>query len=116
MPYKSKRPCSYTGCQELTNDRYCDKHRKEMDRKYNKERAPLKKKRYGKQWKKIRNRYIIAHPLCERCKSGGKLTSAQEVHHVKPLSKGGTHDEFNLMSLCTSCHSTITAKEGGRWG
>ncbi|HEY5556285.1 hypothetical protein [Acetobacterium sp.] len=22
----------------------------------------------------------------------------------------------NLMSLCTSCHSTIIAKEGGRWG
>ncbi|MDP3057910.1 MAG: HNH endonuclease, partial [bacterium] len=40
----------------------------------------------------------------------------QEVHHVVPLSMGGSHDKENLMSLCTCCHSTITANEGGRWG
>ncbi|HOE18067.1 MAG TPA: HNH endonuclease [Syntrophorhabdaceae bacterium] len=44
------------------------------------------------------------------------MTPAEEVHHIIPLSKGGTHDESNLMSLCTSCHSEITAREGGRWG
>lgn len=74
------------------------------------------KKRYGRQWKKIRDRYIKLHPMCEQCKRDGKLTEAQEVHHIVPLSKGGTHDEENLMALCTNCHSTITAKEGGRWG
>ena len=26
------------------------------------------------------------------------------------------HHEDNLMSLCKSCHSKITASEGGRWG
>jgi 5-methylcytosine-specific restriction protein A len=38
------------------------------------------------------------------------------VHHIIPLSKGGTHDSANLMSLCVSCHSRITARDGGRWG
>jgi 5-methylcytosine-specific restriction protein A len=38
------------------------------------------------------------------------------VHHILPLARGGTHDRSNLMSLCTSCHSTITAKDGDRWG
>jgi 5-methylcytosine-specific restriction protein A len=54
--------------------------------------------------------------LCEQCRKDGKLTPAQEVHHIVPLLAGGTHDERNLMSLCTSCHSEITAREGGRWG
>jgi 5-methylcytosine-specific restriction protein A len=38
------------------------------------------------------------------------------VHHILPLARGGTHDRSNLMSLCTSCHSAITAKDGDRWG
>ncbi|MBS3976862.1 MAG: HNH endonuclease [Syntrophomonadaceae bacterium] len=43
------------------------------------------------------------------------MTPTQEVHHVKPLAQGGTNDDDNLTALCTSCHSEITAKEGGRW-
>jgi len=39
----------------------------------------------------------------------------EEIHHIVPLSKGGTHAPDNLMSLCSSCHSAISAKEG-RWG
>ena len=117
MPKKPKRPCSYPGCPELVEGRYCEVHQKLIDKQYNKyERDPMTKKRYGRQWKRIRDRYIKANPLCEQCKKENKLTPAQEVHHIKPLSKGGSHDETNLMALCTSCHSTITAREGGRWG
>ncbi len=116
MPRRPKRPCSYNGCPELTNDRYCDTHQKLIDQQYNKYvRDPATKKRYGRSWKRIRDRYISAHPLCEECHKQGRLVAAEEVHHVIPLSKGGTHTETNLMSLCTSCHSTITAREGGRW-
>ena len=57
----------------------------------------------------------MSHPLCEMCEQDGRLTKANEVHHVLPLSQGGTHDESNLMSLCKSCHSKITAKTGDRW-
>lgn len=117
MPYKPKRPCAYPSCPKLTDGRYCEEHQKLTDKSYNKyQRDPATRKRYGSAWRKIRSRYIKAHPLCEECKKAGKLTPAQEVHHVVPLSKGGTHEESNLMSLCTSCHSTITAREGGRWG
>jgi 5-methylcytosine-specific restriction protein A len=113
---KPKRPCSYPGCPELTDGRYCAPHQKEMDARYNKhERDPDTWKRYGRTWKRIRDRYIAAHPLCEQCWKEKRLVAADEVHHIKPLSKGGTHAEENLMSLCTSCHSQITAKEGGRW-
>ena len=45
-----------------------------------------------------------------------KLHIAEQVHHVLPLSEGGSNDEGNLMSLCKSCHSRIHAKRGDRWG
>jgi 5-methylcytosine-specific restriction enzyme A len=112
MPWKPKRICSYPGCRELTHYDYCDRHRKQI----NKERAPLIKERYGKEWRQIRNKYIKLYPFCEECLKNDRYTRAQEVHHRTPLSKGGTHDYHNLRSLCKSCHSRITAKEDGRWG
>lgn len=54
--------------------------------------------------------------MCEQCQQDGRLAPAQEVHHILPLRDGGTHVDENLMSLCTNCHSAITAREGGRWG
>ena len=116
MPKKPKRPCSYPGCPNLTDGRFCEKHQKQENRRYEKyDRTPEMKKRYGKAWKKIRDRHMAQYPLCEMCKKQGRLTPAGEVHHIKPLSMGGTNDDGNLMSLCKVCHSEITAKEGGRW-
>ncbi len=116
MPYKPKRPCSYPGCPLLTSGSYCDAHRKLTEARYNKyERDPDTNKRYGRAWRRIREQYIGAHPLCEQCAKADKVTPAAEVHHILPLARGGTHETSNLMSLCSSCHSAITAKEGGRW-
>ncbi|MDO9565231.1 MAG: HNH endonuclease signature motif containing protein [Candidatus Desulfaltia sp.] len=116
MPKKPKRPCSYPGCPKLTDGRYCEEHQKLTDAQYNKyERDPATRKRYGRAWKRIRDRYMAEHPLCEQCQKDGKFTRAEEVHHIIPLSKGGDSSNENLMSLCTSCHSKMTAKEGGRW-
>jgi hypothetical protein len=28
-------------------------------------------------------------------------------HHLKPASKGGSDEEFNLITLCIQCHATI---------
>ena len=60
--------------------------------------------------------YGSFHPTCELCERENILRPVEEVHHIVPLSKGGTHNDDNLMSLCKSCHSRITASEGGRWG
>ena len=109
MLCKPATPCSYPGFPPLTHDRYCDGHAKLAKlakhnyRKY--ERDPAIDKRYGRQWRKIRVRYVAEHPLCEQCQKEGRLTPTQEVHHILPLSRGGTHDFSNLMALCKSCHS-----------
>ena len=117
MPYKPKRPCSYPGCAKLADSgQYCTEHKKLMDKHYNKyQRDPEHNKRYGRAWKRIRDRYIKAHPLCEQCQKNGYITPAEEVHHILPLSKGGGNETNNLMALCKSCHSRITVEMGDRW-
>ena len=112
MPRKTKRPCSHPGCPNLTEGRFCEEHQKAEDIRYNKfHRDPAARKRYGAVWKRIRDRHLKEHLLCHMCEESGRLTPATEVHHILPLSKGGTHAQENLMSLCTSCHSRITAAD-----
>ena len=109
MPMKPKRPCSYPDCGRLTDGRFCDEHKQIAERQYNQYlRNSDTNKRYGRAWKKLRARFLLLHPLCEQCKSGSRLTPAEEVHHILPLANGGTNDEGNLMALCKSCHSSIT--------
>lgn len=116
MPRKPKRPCSYPGCPELVEGRFCKKHEQEENRRYEKyQRDPETRRRYGRAWKRIRDRYIKAHPLCEECKRNGRLVPSEEVHHIVPLSEGGTNKQHNLMALCKSCHSAIHARRGDRW-
>lgn len=116
MPRKPKRPCSYPGCPNLVDGRYCEEHAKLVGRQYEKYgRNYDSKKRYGRAWKRIRDRYASQHPLCERCLENGTATPMEEVHHIKPLAEGGTHDDSNLMALCKSCHSKIHAERGDRW-
>ena len=96
-------------------NRYCEQHQKLMDKYYDTyQRSPVVKKRYGRAWKRIRDRYAAEHPLCEMCLKEGRLTPVQEVHHILPVSKGGTHARDNLMSLCRSCHTKIHHEIGDR--
>jgi 5-methylcytosine-specific restriction protein A len=115
VPYKPKKPCAHPGCPNLTAARFCPAHQKQDAREYERyRRDPETRKRYGTEWRRIRNRYIAAHPLCEQCEAAGRFVTAQEVHHIKPLAQGGTHAEDNLMSLCSSCHSGFTLAEINR--
>lgn len=116
MPRLPKRPCSFPGCPKLTDGRYCEAHAKHEARRYERfDRDPETRRRYGSTWRKIRARFVAEHPLCEECLKQKRLTPTEEVHHILPLSHGGTHDASNLMALCKSCHSKITADMGDRW-
>lgn len=37
---------------------------------------------------------------CVRCGATDRL----QVHHVIPVSAGGSHDDSNLVTLCNNCH------------
>jgi 5-methylcytosine-specific restriction protein A len=116
VPRKPKRPCSFPGCPKLTDGRFCEEHAKQEAKRYEKyDRDPAVRRRYGRAWKRIRDSYVEAHPLCEKCLEHGQLVPTEEVHHKVPLSEGGTHSRTNLISLCKSCHAKIHAERGDRW-
>ena len=115
MPRKPKQPCRFPGCPKLSDGPYCEEHRKIVNRQYNRySRAEDVHRKYGRAWKRIRDRYAKEHPLCERCFDQGRVTLMDEVHHIVPVNRGGTHDVSNLMSLCRSCHNIIHHELGDR--
>ena len=110
MPQKPKRPCRYRGCPNLVSNSsgYCEEHEKLMSRHYDRFiRSPEHNKRYGYRWRKVRKRFLNAHPFCECCRLEGRYVLAAEIHHIKPLAEGGSNDTANLMALCRSCHARI---------
>ena len=114
MPRAPRRGCAHAWCPNLAvpGGRYCEEHKGEDVKRYDRyQRRPEHGKVYGGTWKRIRDRYATAHPLCERCLDEGRTTLMKEVHHIVPVSRGGTHDESNLMSLCQSCHTKIHVRE-----
>lgn len=68
-------------------------------------------------WKKVRE---IAkqrdHYLCVDCLRAGRLTAAEEVHHIIPLTPENVTDPLialrleNLKSLCRECHKKYDPK------
>jgi 5-methylcytosine-specific restriction enzyme A len=116
MPKRPPHPCAKQRCPNLTYGRFCEEHVTEENRRYQKyDRGYDSKKRYGRAWKRIRDKYVETHPFCEKCYAKGILVPTEEVHHRVPLAEGGTHEKSNLISLCKSCHAQIHAARGDRW-
>lgn len=119
MPRKPKRPCSYPSCPRLIDGQYCDEHKKLTDKLYNRYgRDEFTKSFYNTpQWRFARKRQLIENPLCAECLKEGKPIKAKIVDHIIPVKQGGDkYAPSNLQSLCWSCHSRKSAKEGSRWG
>jgi len=120
MPFKPRTPCRHPGCAELTHDRYCEKHAKAIAKQYNThERDRTAAGFYSKdvRWLDVRKKKLNNNPFCEECVNHGKFREATTVDHIKPIRHGGDRYAWdNLQSLCTSCHSRKSAREGSRWG
>ncbi len=59
------------------------------------------------QWRKIRQRILNRDGhTCQACGMDGN-----SVDHIVPRSAGGTDEDWNLQTLCTSCNSS----KGGRF-
>ena len=113
MPKKPMKPCKYPGCKALTDGSYCLEHSRLLYSRYNKtQRDETRSRSYDEEWRAIREQYVVFRPFCEICKKHGKLVRVEEVHHIKPLAEGGTHDFKNLISLCHRCHAKIHAERG----
>ena len=97
------------------------REKEEQQKKREEEKAIIRHARVGstlydtKQWKRLRNWYIMHHPLCEIHLKYGISKPAQDVHHMIPWSLGKTEDEqrklcfdeYNLLSVCRACHNQL---------
>lgn len=109
MPRRPRKPCRHPGCPELTEGLYCLEHGKQ----HNCDRVTSSGRGYDSRWRRARNRYLKAHPLCGKCRVEGRLRKATVVDHIIP-HRGDQQlfwDESNWQPLCKSCHDHKTMTE-----
>lgn len=65
----------------------------------------------SRRWLNLRRLKLSNNPICEECERIGRVRSATEVHHIKPVESVAEssqsllmYDYNNLMSLCSECH------------
>jgi 5-methylcytosine-specific restriction protein A len=78
------------------------------------ERAKYQRFYQSAKWQRTRLIKLAESPLCEMCLVSGMTTPAVHVDHIVPLSEDYNKrlDYDNLQSLCHSCHSKKTKREG----
>jgi hypothetical protein len=57
-------------------------------------------------WEERRKQFLEQKPFCEECLSDYNDNVILQVHHIIPISKGGSHKLDNLKVLCKSCHQS----------
>lgn len=62
----------------------------------------------SKQSEFIRTRDNFTCLLC------GQKHDELQVHHIVRLCQGGTHNPYNLATVCSPCHGVLDRSEGGR--
>lgn len=65
---------------------------------------------YPDNWKQLSE--AAKHRDGHKCADCGATGVELHVHHIVPLSKGGTNDLDNLATLCSMCHSMIHPRMG----
>jgi len=112
--------CNEAGCNALSDERYCPKHRNKVKEKriYNGVKPFEKAKRANEElyntvrWRKLRAETLERDGFrCCRC--GELFAYGLEVHHRIP-PRGDEQlffDPLNLETICVSCHRIETGKE-----
>ena len=132
MPSAPKRPCRSPGCANLADGSahvpidvrgYCHACAPEAAAVYaSKVRRSSQRRRqfrdkfdvfYAKaSWRRCRDAFIKANPLCAHCDAQGRLKPADLVDHIVERRDGGAdYDHSNLQSLCHQCHQKKTSDE-----
>ena len=115
MASRLKTPCRHPGCPSLTDSRngYCDVHKIDSHSFGVRGANPYRTLYSTARWARIRSVVLNEDPLCQECLSKGRCTVANVVHHIVDLVERPdlALTRSNLMSLCSSCHSSHTLKQ-----
>lgn len=99
--YRKKRCCGKDDCykeidRKVTHFNY-KKQRKKMEAGKFRHGVPTELREY------VRSRDNM---ICQMCKTFLE-SSVLQVHHIIPVSDGGTDDKKNLILLCYHCHTKV---------
>lgn len=119
MPYAAPTLCAQPGCPaRVTGGRYCPTHKRQRPRPPDGPRDPARRRFYGAEWKRRRERFLRDNPLCAECSKRGRRVLATVVDHTVP-HRGDPElfwDERNWRPMCKPCHDRKTAAEDGGFG
>lgn len=76
----------------------------------------------SKNWQNVRD-FVMSRDarLCQDCLKKGRVTIAEEVHHIIPVTAENVNDPNitlnpdNLVSLCRECHAARHGKRQRRY-
>lgn len=111
MSTRPKRPCTRSGCPTLTDGGYCSAcqpDRRQAHADYARRRTDTSEQQfYGSVlWKRFRDAYAAAHPICEECERNGRAVLMKLVDHIVAIKDGGARlSAANAQSLCQSCQN-----------
>lgn len=111
MPQRPNTPCKHPGCPRLVpyGQSYCEEHRNLSINK----RAGASARGYNSRWRKESKKFLLEHPLCEKCLEEKHLIRATVVDHIIP-HRGDQElfwDKSNWQSLCKRHHDIKTMTE-----
>ena len=113
MPDHPLKPCCHPGCKELVRGvARCETHAKARKKEVDARRPNATDRGYGSRWRRARERFLRANPLCIKCLDDGLVVAANVVDHVID-HKGNQQifwDEGNWQALCKVCHDRKTAE------
>lgn len=64
MPKKPLKPCKHQNCPKLTEEKYCNEHKK----LHVSDRTNATVRGYNSRWRIARDRFLKSNPLCVKCK------------------------------------------------
>lgn len=126
MPGRPLKPCATPGCRELVRgSAHCPAHQAKADAKraehlkkvhkvYNLRRDDTDEFYKSQPWRRLRDAFIRANPLCSNCARYDRVRQAVIVDHVTPLKKAPERalDASNLRGLCRACHNRVGERVG----
>ncbi|MFC4116470.1 HNH endonuclease [Nonomuraea zeae] len=105
------RICNQSGCHRIATYRgRCDQDQPKDTRKPW-GRVSARNRTRPSDWR--RRRTLVLSRDGRRCYVCRQL-GANEVDHIVPVARGGTHDLTNLAAICASCHLKKSAEDRRR--
>lgn len=110
MPSRAKRICNQPGCNQLTTETYCEKHKKQKAKQYDKQRGTAAERGYGSRWRRYVHWFLKqpGNQLCKLNLDNGCSYASECVDHIDPPD-GPDDPRFwdynNHQAACIHCNS-----------